>query len=381
MNTRLLAKSAMCEARTSPKTFSRTIKCATLAAGALLISLLAARPAQAQTFTIVHDFSGSPDGASPTARLIRDSSGRLFGTTYNGGAQGFGAMFVVDPAGNESVLHSFDGSVAAYPFAGLLRDGAGNFYGTLSYNVGTVYKLDSKGRETTLHVFSGTDGSDPQGDLVRDNDGNLYGTTCYGGLSDFGTVFKLNLNGSYQVLHSFTGGTDGACPIAGVTRDTAGNLYGTASAGGDSNLGTVFEIDTSGNQTVLHSFSGADGATPYGTLIRDAAGNIYSVTYYGGAFNAGTVFKIDASGNETVLHNFADVPDGANPVAGLIRDASGNLYGTTAHGGSSGLGTVFRLGPAGKLTVLHTFSGFDGANPYPGLTWGAAHTLYGLTNA
>jgi uncharacterized repeat protein (TIGR03803 family) len=364
-----------------PTIISRTIKFMMLALATALLSVLAAQSAQAQTFTILHEFSGPPDGASPTAHLIRDSSGNFVGTTYNGGANGFGAVFVIDATGQETVLHSFDGSIAAYPFAGLLRDGAGNFYGTLSYNVGTVFKLNTKGKETTLHVFTGADGSDPQGDLIADNEGNLYGTTCYGGAADSGTVFKLNLNGTYAVLHSFTGGTDGACPIAGVKRDAAGNLYGTASAGGDSNLGTVFKIDPAGEATVLHSFSGPDGANPYGTVIWDAAGNIYGVTYYGGTSNAGTVFKIDAAGNQTVLHHFTDMPDGANPVAGLIRDAAGTLYGTTAHGGSSGFGTVFSLRPSGMLTLLHSFSGSDGAYPYPGLTWGAGGALYGTTNS
>jgi len=371
----------ICRANTCPTIMSLATNFVTLAAAALLLSVVTVRCAQAQTFTVLHEFSGPPDCASPTARLIRDSSGNFFGTTYNGGANGFGAVFVIDATGREAVLHSFDGSIAAYPFAGLLRDGAGNFYGTLSYNVGTVFKLNTKGEETELHVFSGTDGSDPQGDLVRDREGNLYGTTCFGGASDYGTVFKLNLNGTYQVLHSFTGGSDGACPIAGVRRDAAGNLYGTASEGGDSNLGTVFKIDTTGTAAVLHSFSGSDGATPYGTLIWDAARNVYGVTYYGGTSNAGTVFKIDAAGKETVLHNFTDTPDGANPVAGLISDAAGALYGTTAHGGASGFGTVFRVGWTGRLTLLHSFSGSDGAYPYPGLTWGASGALYGNANA
>jgi uncharacterized repeat protein (TIGR03803 family) len=380
MNGAFQQRNRICRANTCPTIISRTINFVTLAAAALLVSVVAAQSAQAQTFTALHEFSGPPDGASPTARLIRDSSGNFFGTTYNGGANGFGAVFVVDATGRETVLHSFDGSIAAYPFAGLLRDGAGNFYGALSYNIGTVFKLNTKGEETELHVFSGTDGSDPQGDLVRDSEGNLYGTTCFGGMSDYGTVFKLNLSGTYQVLHSFTGGTDGAYPIAGVRRDAAGNLYGTASEGGDSNLGTVFKIDTTGETVALHSFSGPDGATPYGTLIWDAAGNIYGVTYYGGTSNAGTVFKIATTGKETVLHNFTDTPDGANPVAGLIRDAAGTLYGTTAHGGSSGFGTVFRVRPTGQLTLLHSFSGSDGAYPYPGLTWGALGALYGTTN-
>src|SRR6478672_10968154 len=155
-----------CRANTLPTIISRTINLVALAA--LLVSAMAARSAQAQTFTILHEFSGPPDGASSTARLIRDSAGNFFGTTYNGGAHGFGAVFVIDATGREKVLHSFDGSIAAYPFAGLLRDGAGNFYGTLSYNVGTIFKLNTKGEETELHAFSGTDGSDPQGDLVRD---------------------------------------------------------------------------------------------------------------------------------------------------------------------------------------------------------------------
>jgi len=254
---------------------------------------------RAQSFSVLYEFTGWPDGTGPTARPIRDAAGNLYGTTYNGGAFGFGAVFRLDATGKETVLHSFDGSDAAFPFAGVLRDAAGNLYGTLSYNVGTVFKLDTTGTETVLHAFSGVDGSGPQGDLIRDPAGNLYGTTYSGGTYGYGTLFKLNAAGKYKVLHSFAGGVDGANPIPSLKRDAHGNLYGTASAGGDFNLGIVFELDATGKQSVLHSFSGPDGASPYASLIQDTVGNLYGTTYYGGAYDAGTVFQLDATGKET----------------------------------------------------------------------------------
>jgi uncharacterized repeat protein (TIGR03803 family) len=360
---------------------SRAMNVALAVGLVMAASVVLTQSAKAQTFKVLYEFKGSPDGASPTARLIWGPAGNLYGTTYNGGAYGFGAVFTLDPTGKETVLHSFDGSVAAFPFAGLLRDAAGNLYGTLSYNVGTIFKLDTKGKETVLHTFSGADGSSPQGDLIRDMAGNLYGTTSYGGAYDAGTVFKLDAAGGYQVLHSFSRGADGAYPIPGLRRDAIGNLYGTASAGGDSDLGTVFKLDTAANLTVLHSFSGTDGANPYGRLTHDAAGSLYGVTYYGGAYGAGTVFELDVAGSESVLHNFSGGSDGANPVGGLLRDAAGNLYGTSAHGGAYDLGTVFKLDTTGKETVLHSFSGSDGAYPYPGLLGDPSGNLYGTTNA
>ena len=177
-----------------------------------------------------------------------------------------------------------------------------------------------------------------------------------------------------NVLHSFTGAPDGAFPMASLVRDKESNLYGTTQGGGgvpvEKQVGTVFKLETSGNETVLHTFgeSGDDGQLPVAGLVRDKAGNLYGTTPFGGdcppCSESGTVFKLDTSGNETLLHNFTGAPDGANPFAGLIMDRAGNLYGTTAAGGSSGYGTVFKLDTSGNETVLYSVTGTpDGANP------------------
>ena len=204
-----------------------------------------------------------------------------------------------------------------------------------------------------LYNFNAADGLNPKSGLVRDKEGNLYGTTSYGGASHGGTVFKVDTAGRETVLHIFTG-PDGIGPSAGLVRDKEGNLYGTTggggvSGGGLSGEGTVFRLDTAGRESVLHSFTGPDGANPIAGLIRDEAGNLYGTTAFGGFLNCagtgcGVVFKLDPAGNETVLHSFT-WPDGAFPFAGLVQDKAGNLYGTTTDGGASGFGTVFTLAP------------------------------------
>jgi uncharacterized repeat protein (TIGR03803 family) len=163
-------------------------------------------------------------------------------------------------------------------------------------------------------------------------------------------VFKLSPAGTETVLHSFTG-HDGAHPVAGLIADAAGNLYGTTLEGGASNAcpsgcGTVFKLSPTGSETILHSFTGeGDGAYPYAGLTRDAAGNFYGTANHGGTHGNGVVFKLSPSGTETVLHSFTGGADGGPPSAGLVRDPAGNLYGTTANGGASGYGVVFKLTP------------------------------------
>jgi uncharacterized repeat protein (TIGR03803 family) len=225
-----------------------------------------------------------------------------------------------------------------------------------------------------------------------DKAGNLYGTTLLGGSSSYGTVFKLDTSGNETVLHSFMNAPDGASPFAGVIMDQAGNLYGTTNQGGTGSCnfggpgcGTVFRLDTTGKETVLHSFTNTpDGALAYGGLVK--RGNLYGTTQVGGSYGRGTVFKLDTSGHETVLHSFMN-SDGAVSVAGLIMDKAGNLYGTTRVGGSSpncfsGCGVVFKLDTTGKETVLHRFtdSSVDGADPVSGLVMDNAGNLYGTTN-
>jgi uncharacterized repeat protein (TIGR03803 family) len=258
---------------------------------------------------------------------------------------------------------------------GLVEDNAGNFYGTTLFGgtthcnksvcgSGTVFKLAPNGQETVLYAFCPTrypscpDGAIPSSGLVRDNAGNLYGTAQQGGANGEGIVFKIAPNGTETVLHSFCGfcGNDGAFPGYGLAMDSVGNLYGTTGLGGTNNKGTVFKMTTDGVETVLYSFKGgSDGFYPLATVTLDGAGNIYGTTFEGGGetgcgFNTdgcGTVFKLAADGTETVLHIFCsqnNCADGGSPLA-VLTLVGGVLYGTTPVGGgtSCNCGTIFRL--------------------------------------
>jgi len=355
---------------------------------------VALSPAQAQSFTVLYTFTNTANGEQPDASLLQDAAGDLYGTTQYGGTKGgFGTVFRLDTKGKETVLRSFAGTPDAEdPYSGLTRDKAGNLYGTTLYGgteggFGTVFKLRPSGKLSLLHSFAGTpDGEDPRSVLVRDAAGNLYGTTQYGGTNGgFGTVFKLDSKGRLTLLHSFAGTPDGEDPYSGLLRDKVGNLYGTTQYGGTGGgFGTVFKLDAKGKLTLLHSFAGTpDGVNPLAGLLRDPAGNLYGTTYYGGTNGGfGTVFKLNAKGKLILLHSFAGMPDGQNPCARLIRDAAGNFYGTTFYGGTSGYGTVFKLDTTGKLTVLHNFNySPDGAHPIAGLILDNAGNLYGTTSA
>jgi uncharacterized repeat protein (TIGR03803 family) len=243
---------------------------------------------------------------------------------------------------------------------------------------------------TILYNFKGgTDGIGPMAGLVMDAAGNFYGTTEFGGINDNGTVFKLTRK-EESILYRFTGSPDGANPSGGLIFDAEGNLYGVTSEGGKVNCGTVFKLAPSGTETVLHSFCSngeTDGARPSGNLIMDAKGNLYGTTLVGGSEGSGTVFKVDLSGAETVLYNFctkggSQCTDGEEPQGGLVMDAAGNLYGTTAINLGpklTGTGGVFKLTPTGKDTTLHRFSFAKGVSPNGGLIFDTAGSLYGTT--
>jgi len=304
---------------------------------------------------VLYTFTGGADGGGPIAGVVRDEAGNLYGTTFEGGSDRSGVVFKLDRTGKETVLYSFTGGEDGNgPSAGLMRDVAGNLYGTTfgggSNGSGVVFRVDRTSKESVLYSFTGgVDGGSPSTDLVEDKEHNLYGTTGGGGdLScalgngfGCGVVFKLDRTGKETVIHSFTGGADGAFPFAGLVRDEAGNLYGTAAGGGFVGAGVVFKLDRTGQETVLYSFTGgADGGSPIADLVRDDEGNLYSTTSaggdlgcFGGGSQCGVVFKLDRRGKETVLYTFTGGTDGGYNFDGLVRDEMGNIFGATGYGG------------------------------------------------
>lgn len=373
---------------------------------------LSARFAAAQE-KILYSFGNTAgDGRFPLAGLVFDSSGNLYGTDYDGGADGLGTVFELSPAkvGGwfERTLYSFNRTrtlPGLNPRASLIVDGTGDLYGTTSGaqgGYGTAFELKHwpSGGWTfkVLHEF-GDDGK-PQANLVFDTEGNLYGTTLLG--SAFELIPTTSGSWTYSVLHNFLGHGDGQSPTAGMIFDGVGNLYGTTSMGGAHSYGSVFELSPTGDGgwsvNLLHSFekNNDDGITPWAGLILDGSGNLYGTTAGGGANGAagtkpgGTVFEMSLQGDgtwaETLLHSFGSGTDGSEPVGSLIFDPAGNLYGITGSGGVYGLGTLFRLTPAAgggwTETVLHNFgNGKDGSNPIGTLILDSTGDLYGTTSA
>ncbi len=345
----------------------------------VLLIGLANQPARAQTETVLHSFKDGLDGSLPSAGVVRDQLGNLYGTTPYGGTSGVGTVFKISSIG-KTVLHNFERTDGENPY-GLVIDAEGNLYGVaqngggrkcvhIVSGCGVVFKLDTSGTLTVLHAFAGPakDGDLPFA-LALDGKGNIYGVTSSGGTGNSGTVFKVDSTGKESVLYSFKGKNvgDGETPN-GVAVDSVGNVYGTTLSGGAYSMGTVFKVDSSGNETILHSFSySIDGGSPGGGIAIDAAGNVYCTTQSGGVGSDGTLFKIDSSGNGTVLYSFNTRPfDGQVPQS-LALDAAGNIYGTTVFGGANALGTVFEYDTSGNETVLHSFDGADGTNPYGAL--------------
>ena len=381
---------------------------------ALSMATAISPPSHAQAFKVLYTFTGYPtDGSQPDARLLMDASGNLYGTTVYGGKYDdcseyhfqCGTVFKLDTNGVETVLHNFSGPDGANPASNLVMDASGALYGTTEFGgythscvgtesegCGTVFKLGSDGKETVLHRFTGgVDGSSPWVGLVMDATGNLYGTTAYGGLAGEGVAFKL-VGKKETVLHSFCSWPncdDGAYIGSGLIMDAAGNLYGTAYAGGDTNCGCGVVYKLAGKkETILHAFKGPpDGGDPLATLYMDSSGNLYSTTQHGGTFSysAGTVFEVSSDGQEHVLHKFQingyKQRDGYDPQNAVVQDAAGNLYGTTDDGGVYDEGVVYEITTDGKEKILHTFcSGdcTDGANPND-LIIDAKGNLYGTT--
>jgi uncharacterized repeat protein (TIGR03803 family) len=317
-----------------------------LIGGFLLACIFAVNPAaQAQTFSVIHNFTGGNDGAVPYNGFVADGK-TFYGTASSGGASGNGVVFKITTSGVETVLHSFSG---------------------------------------------GPDGATPWGQLLRVKGGAIYGTTTAGGTSDAGTVFEIK-GKTETVLYSFAGGADGATPLAGLVEDAAGNLYGTTSAGGANGNGTVFELIapkiTGGAWTkaVLYSFgTGTDGATPFGGVIFDSAGNLYGTTSAGGAYGYGTIFQLVAANSwtEKILHNFQDGDDGAVPYAGLIANKSGDFYGAATEGGSNEGGTVYELTSSDgswNFNVVYSVPGWGVSGTFRNVVLDSHGNLYASTH-
>lgn len=374
---------------------------------AVVFAASAVLPAQGQNYrSLSFPNSGYGYGINPRGPVTIDSAGNLYGVA-NGGIKGglsyAGTVWRVSATGTPSVLHTFQSMGDGEDPVGVVADNEGNIYGTTYsggyndvcfYECGTVFKVDTFGNETILYTFkSSPDGLSPASPLIRDEDGNLYGTTRYGGTGNCifgcGTVFKIDTGGNETVLYSFQGDIDGEYPQASVVRDSNGNLFGTTPVGGVGGSGVVFKLDAGGQESVLYSFAGGeDGSAPYSSLVLDSSGRLYGTTSRGGGeCDCGVVFTVSATGTEAVLYRFTGGVDGGWPMAGLTLDSNGNLYGTASAGGmvpcntffTSGCGTVFQISQNGSESTLHTFHLADGADPESGLTWDAAGHLYGNT--
>ncbi len=306
--------------------------------------------------------SRGPDGANPIGTLVADEHRNLYGTTSQGGQgkSSAGVVFKLAPPRTshglwqETILHTFTGLDGAHPYSGLIRDAKGNLYGTTNsggaFDYGTVFKVDATGKETVLYSFRGfPDGAHPYGGVVRDHAGRLYGTTIEGGAFNLGSVFTIDLSSREVVLHNFLGTPDGAYPNGGLALDSRGNLYGAANEGGGADdEGTIFMLDNRGKFSVLRTFTGkAEGASPSATLALDAAGILYGTTTEGGGRDQnGLVFALDTtSGSFHLEHVFGGKGGGSYPQTGVVLDPNGNLYGAAVNGGTGGWGLVFKVTP------------------------------------
>ncbi len=359
----------------------------------------------------MYAFTNGIDGGYPRGSLVVGSDGNFYGTTADAGSNGVGTVFKMTTNGVFTPLYSFKTNTidGQSPEAALVEGNDGNLYGTTTAggtnSRGTIFKITPAGVLTTLHAFStsGTGGYDPTAPLVLGPDGNFYGTTAYGGTKGQSTIFRITPQGVWTNLHSFTYGSDGALPWAGLVLGTDGNFYGTTFSGGTYGYGTVFTITPDGALTSLYSFSnGSDGGQPYAALVQGDNGSFYGTSHGSsnlipGTNSMGTVFEITPWGYLTTLYSFTNGIDGANPTAGLVLGKDGNFYGAAEAGGiigwggpigligrilagTLGWGTIFSLTQDGQFTPLFAFAGgSEGANPGAGLIQAADGMFYGVT--
>jgi len=365
----------------------------------------------AQTFTVLHSFSGGADGNGPEGLVGVDRGGNVYGSAPSGGSRagticdalgGCGTIFrasLKNGAWIFNPIYTFTGEDGGQPWAGVTVGPEGAIYGTTLFGggnqcggmgCGVVFKLTPPPSfchmalcpwtETILYRPDGTTPSGFYGGVTLDAAGNVYGMTSFGGTGNSGTVYKLTPTGgnnySFSVLYNFQGSTDGADPLGNVTRDAAGNIYGITTFGGAHDDGTVFKlVREAGGYTfqLLYTFTGqGDGADPEGNVVLDSAGNLYGATG-----NLGGIFQITPSGVFTLID-----PILGGTQAPIAIDSAGNLYGTTYAGGSHDDGSVFEVTYAnGSWThnILYSFGGFGGALPLSGIAFDASGNLYGTS--
>lgn len=374
---------------------------------------------------VLHTFTAGKDGALPFGSVISDSAGNLYGAATEGGAFGVGVIFKLTPTASgpwqETILYHFTGVTDGSRPIALALDSAGNLYGIaqaggratrgapqcINSGCGTIFRLSPGGPSgwtfNLLHAFTGVDGAQPQG-ITLDANGDVFVATSSGPVNS-GTVFEMSpshrgLKGSTLHAFPFTFTGDGSFPSGPVVLDAAGNVYGVAQLGGAFGQGAIYKLAPGSTgqwtESLIYSFpqSGADGQDPIGGMVFDSAGNLYGATYNGGAATGGTVFALaPGSGGtwtESVIYSFTGGSDGAQPNAGPILDAAGNLFGTTIRGGftNSGLcdlgcGVAYQLTPGSSgwsQSVLYSFlGGSDGLTPSASLIMDAAGNLYSTT--
>lgn len=302
---------------------------------ALAILMLSSSAAYAQT-SLIYSFDAADQGLYgpfPASVMAQGPDGNLYGTTYSGGINTYGGIFVVTPSGSETVLHEFTSDDGRHCNMGLTLGNDTNFYGACydggTSNEGEIYKVTTGGVLTILHSFtnSGSDGAAPNAPPIQAGDGNFYGTTIAGGTNHDGTIYKLTPAGTLTTIHSIAYPAEGGSPGTALVEGSDGSLYGTTEEGA-----VIFKVTTAGKYTVLHTFAvTGDGALPLGALVQGKDGNFYSTTQLDGVNAEGTVFKMTPAGAFTVLENFDETVDGqGQPWVGLVQATDSNFYGVSS---------------------------------------------------
>jgi uncharacterized repeat protein (TIGR03803 family) len=330
-------------------------------------------------------FEDDTNGGTPQGGLTLGKDGNFYGTTMYYGLYGLGTIFRISPNGIFTNLYSFENidTNGEFPTGTMLQSKDGSFYGT-TYQGGTngdgnIFKLNPGGAFSSLAQMGKPNGLFPQGGLVQGTDGDIYGTTLLGSTGGGGTIFRITTNGVLATI-GFLG--NGANPAAGLVQGTDGNFYGTTENGGSYGSGSIFQVTTNGTITTVASFNNTNGAFPQARLIQASDGNFYGTAAYGGTNNNGTIFRMTLQGlTGTIIPLILfNGTNGSYPQAGLIQASDGNFYGTTGLGGASQFGNIFQLNTNGTLTTLYSFSGgSDGLWPWTELTQNTNGDFYGTT--